>query len=189
MTDDDSVAFGDVEEWRAWLADGHTTSSGVWMRIAKTGSGIPSVTYKQALDQALRHGWIDAQKKSVDSDWWLQRFVPRGPRSKWSKVNRERCEELIDLGELTPAGLAAVEQARADGRWDAAYDPPSRSVVPPDLQEALDAAPAAAAFFATLTSQNRYAILHRIQDAKRPATRAARIEKFVQMLMEGKTLH
>jgi uncharacterized protein YdeI (YjbR/CyaY-like superfamily) len=185
----DAQIFGSAEEWQAWLAERHTTSPGVWIQFAKKGSGIASVTYPEALDLALRHGWIDAQKDSLDGDYWLQRFVPRGPRSKWSRINTERAAELIDQGLMTAAGLAAVQSAKADGRWAAAYEPPSTMQVPDDLQAALDAEPAARAFFATLSSQNRYALLYRIQDAKRPQTRARRIATFVQMLTEGKTLH
>jgi uncharacterized protein YdeI (YjbR/CyaY-like superfamily) len=185
----ESQTFGSALEWQQWLTEHHATSAGIWIRFAKKGSGIASITHPEALDAALRHGWIDAQKESFDREHWLQRFVPRGPRSKWSRINRDRAVELIEQGLMTPFGLLAVEQAKVDGRWDAAYEPPSAITVPPDLQLALDAEPAALAFFATLSSQNRYAVLYRIQDAKRPETRARRIATFVQMLSEGKTLH
>jgi uncharacterized protein YdeI (YjbR/CyaY-like superfamily) len=182
-------SFGSALEWQDWLAEHHTTSTGIWIRLAKKGSAIASVSHPEALDLALRHGWIDAQKESLDADHWLQRFVPRGPRSTWSRINRERAVELIDRGLMTPFGLRQVEQAKADGRWAAAYEPQSTITVPGDLQLALDAEPAAGAFFATLNSQNRYAVLYRIQDAKRPETRARRIAAFVRMLAEHKTLH
>jgi uncharacterized protein YdeI (YjbR/CyaY-like superfamily) len=187
--DRDPQTFDSAADWRDWLSDHHTTSTGVWIQFAKKGSGIAGVTHPEALDEALRHGWIDAQKDSLDERYWLQRFVPRGPRSKWSRINRERALELIDQGLMTPAGRHAVQQAQLDGRWAAAYEPPSTIAVPPDLAEALAAEPAAEAFFATLTGQNRYAVLYRIQDAKRPETRARRIATFVEMLAEGRTLH
>jgi uncharacterized protein YdeI (YjbR/CyaY-like superfamily) len=185
----DAVNFVTASDWHDWLSENHTTSSGIWIKFAKKASGIASITHPEALDLALRHGWIDAQTDSLDDTYWTQRFVPRGRRSRWSRVNRDRAVELIEAGLMTPMGLAAVGDAKADGRWEAAYEPPSTSTVPDDLRAALDADPAAAAFFATLTSQNRYAILYRIQDAKRPATRAKRIATFVQMLAEGRTLH
>jgi uncharacterized protein YdeI (YjbR/CyaY-like superfamily) len=184
-----SQTFATAQDWLDWLTEQHTTSSGIWIQFAKKDSGIASVTYAEALDLALRHGWIDAQKASLDAEYWLQRFVPRGPRSKWSRVNRDRAETLIELGLMTPRGLAEVDRARADGRWERAYEPASTITVPPDLQAALEAEPAALAFFATLTGANRYAVLYRIQDAKRPQTRADRIKTFVAMLAEGKTLH
>ena len=185
----DSQPFASAVDWLAWLAEHHTTSPGIWIRFAKKGSGVPSVTHPEALDAALRHGWIDAQKDSLDAEWWLQRFVPRGPRSKWSRINAERAAELIEAGLMTPFGLRAVDQAKADGRWEAAYEPASTITVPADLQAALDAEPAAAAFFATLNSRNRYAVLYRIQDAERPETRARRIAGFVEMLAEHRTLY
>ena len=155
------------------------------MKIAKKSSGITTVTFPEALEGALCYGWIDGQRNSFDDQWFLQRFTPRRPRSKWSKVNRAKAERLIEEGRMQPAGLAEVERARADGRWDAAYDPPSAVTVPPDLQRALDENPAAAAFFATLNRQSRLAILYPIHDAKKPETRARRIERFVAMLSDG----
>lgn len=159
------------------------------VKIAKKASGIPSVTYAEALEVALCYGWIDGQRNRFDDQWFLQRFTPRRPRSNWSKVNCAKVERLMEEGRMRPPGLAEVERARADGRWAAAYDAPSTATVPDDLQRALDRNPAAAAFFATLNSQNRYAILYRIQDAKKPETRARRIEKFVAMLDEGTRIH
>lgn len=164
-------------------------SPGVWLRLAKVASGIPSPTYAEALDAALCYGWIDSQKKSFDADTWLQRFTPRGPKSVWSKINREKVAALIDAGRMRSAGLAAVEAAKADGRWDAAYDSQRTASVPEDFQAALDASPAAHALFGTLNSVNRYAILWRIQTARKAETRARRIEQLVAMLARGEKLH
>ena len=182
-------AFASRAEWEAWLREHHASSPGVWIRFARKGSGIASVTYMEALQEALRFGWIDGQARAVDDAWYEQRFTPRRPRSIWSKRNRGFAGALIEAGRMEPAGLREVERARADGRWDAAYDAPSTATVPDDLQAALDAAPEAAAFFATVTSQNRYAILYRIQTARKPETRARRIERFVAMLARGETLY
>jgi uncharacterized protein YdeI (YjbR/CyaY-like superfamily) len=161
----------------------------VWLKIAKKASGIKSVTYKEALDCALCYGWIDGQKGSFDDRYFVQKFTPRRARSRWSRINRERALELIESGEMKPAGLREVQRAQADGRWEAAYDSPSRVTVPEDLQRALDRNKRAKDFFATLTGVNRYAVLYRIQDAKRPETRARRIEQFVEMLGRHETLH
>ncbi len=152
-------------------------------------SGIDGVDYAHALESALCYGWIDGQKKKLDEQHWLQRFTPRRQGSKWSKVNRKKAIDLIERGRMQPAGLREVEKAKADGRWEAAYTAQSKATVPDDLQAALDTAPAARDFFATLDSRNRYAILHRVEDAKKPQTRAARIEKFVAMLAEAKKLY
>jgi uncharacterized protein YdeI (YjbR/CyaY-like superfamily) len=181
--------FAHQEEWRGWLDAHHADSGGVWIRIAKRASGIASVDHDQAVEVALCFGWIDGQVRRVDDDWFMQRFTPRTKRSKWSRLMREKAEELIASEAMRPAGLAEVERARADGRWDVAYEPPSTATVPADLQEALDASPAAAEFFAGLDANNRYAILHRIHDAKRPETRARRIEKFTAMLARGEKIH
>ncbi len=159
------------------------------MKIAKKDSGIASVTYPEALEVALCHGWIDGQKDRFDDKWFLQRFTPRRPRSKWSKINRAKAVALIESGRMKPAGLREVERAQADGRWEAAYDPPSKATVPDDLRAALEANPAAREFFETLNSTNRYAMLYRLQDAKRPETRARRLEAFVTMLNERRTLY
>ena len=177
------------DAWEVWLTDRHTTSSGVWLTIAKKGSGITSVSYADALDVALCYGWIDSQKSTLDDDYWLQRFTPRTPRSKWSKVNRRRATELIETGAMQPAGLRQVEQARADGRWEAAYDGQRTATVPDDLRRALEQNDEARAFFATLDSGNRYALLYRIQQAKKPETRARRIEQYVAMLSEQRKFH
>jgi uncharacterized protein YdeI (YjbR/CyaY-like superfamily) len=184
-----AAEFASKDEWAAWLEDQHVTSTGVWVRFAKKGSGAVSVTYAEAVEVALCYGWIDSQARSLDDRFYLQRFTPRRARSKWSKVNCAKATDLIERGLMRPAGLREVERAKADGRWDAAYDAPSTATVPDDLRAELDRSPAAAEFFATLSSQNRYAILHRIQDAKKPETRARRIAKFVAMLAEGRKIY
>jgi uncharacterized protein YdeI (YjbR/CyaY-like superfamily) len=191
MPDDPEVLpFASAEDWEAWLRAHHeTATAGVWIKFARRASGIPTVTYGEALQVALRFGWIDGQARSHDESWYLQRFTPRRARSIWSKRNRDFATALIEAGEMEPAGLREVERAKADGRWDAAYDAPSTATVPDDLQAALDANPAAAEFFAGLDRQNRYAILHRVQTAKRPETRARRIETFVAMLAAGEKIH
>jgi len=183
------LELADRDAWAAWLGARHASSPGVWLKIAKKGSDAPSVSYAEALDVALCHGWIDGQKRPLDDRFWLQRFTPRTPRSRWSKRNRTLAERLIANGEMAPAGLREVERARADGRWEAAYDSHATATVPPDLQAALDADAGAAAFFARLDSANRYAILYRIQEARRPETRARRIATFVAMLAEGRRIH
>jgi uncharacterized protein YdeI (YjbR/CyaY-like superfamily) len=183
------IAFPSQEAWDAWLADQPATSPGLWLKFAKKGAGLPSVTKAEAIETALRHGWIDGQLDRLDDKWWLTRFTPRGPRSKWSRINRATALKLIEAGRMTQAGLREVERAKADGRWDAAYESQGTASVPDDLRDALDANESAKAFFATLDSANRYAILHRIQDAKKPETRARRIATYVAMLGEHKTIH
>jgi uncharacterized protein YdeI (YjbR/CyaY-like superfamily) len=180
--------FASAKAFGNWLAKQHAKSPGIWLEIPKRGSGKLGPTYAEALDEALRFGWIDSQKAPFDDSCFLQRFTPRGPKSRWSKVNREKIAVLIAAGRMEAAGLAAVEAAKQDGRWDAAYDSHRTATVPPDLQLALDADPKAKAFFAGLSSQNRYAILYRIQEAKRADTRARRIEKFVSMCARGETV-
>jgi uncharacterized protein YdeI (YjbR/CyaY-like superfamily) len=183
------VSFDDTHAWDAWLAAHHADSAGVWLKIAKKGSGGRSISYSDALDVALCHGWIDGQKGRLDDDYWLQRFTPRKPGSRWSKINTERASELMSSGRMRPAGLREVERAQADGRWEQAYESQSRVTVPEDLARALAANPRARAFFATLDSTNRYAVLYRIGTAKRPETRANRIATFVAMLSEHKKIH
>ena len=183
------LAFASKDEFEAWLEEQHATADGVWVKVAKKGTGIPSVHPPEALDVALCFGWIDGQRKSIDATYYMQKYTPRRARSKWSKINVEKAEGLIASGAMRPSGLAEVERAKADGRWDAAYDSPSRIAVPPDLQAELDASPAAAASFAVLNSTNRYAILYRLHDAKRPETRAKRLAQFVAMLERGETLY
>jgi uncharacterized protein YdeI (YjbR/CyaY-like superfamily) len=186
---EEGVPFASAEWFEAWLAEQHATSDGLWIRFAKKASGIPTVVYAEAVEASLRYGWIDGQVKRLDEDYYVQRFTPRRARSRWSKINCAKAEALIARGAMEPAGLAEVERAKADGRWDAAYDAPSTATVPEDLRAALDGDPKASAFFETLDSNNRYAILHRIQEAKRAETRARRIEKFVAMLSRGETIH
>jgi uncharacterized protein YdeI (YjbR/CyaY-like superfamily) len=181
--------FSSRKAWAAWLAKQHTKATGVWLKIAKKESGIASVTHPEALDIAICYGWIDALRRSLDDQYFLQRFTPRTPRSKWSKINCAKAEALIQSGEMKPAGLREVERAKADGRWERAYAGFRASTVPDDLEQALAKNKKARAFFPTLSSQNRYAILYRLQDAKKPETRARRLEKFVAMLAEGKTIY
>jgi uncharacterized protein YdeI (YjbR/CyaY-like superfamily) len=183
------LAPASAREWERWLEEHHQSASGVWLKIAKKGSPASSPVYAEALDVALCFGWIDGQKAAYDESVWLQRFTGRGPRSKWSRINREHATRLIAEGRMRPPGLEQVDRARGDGRWEAAYEPQSTATVPDDLAAALDRSPAAAAFFATLNSVNRYAILYRIGDAKRPETRAKRIARFVEMLERGDKLY
>ena len=183
------IAFASQREWEAWLEARHATSKGVWLKIAKRDSGIDTVSYAEALESALCYGWIDGQKGSHDEQFWLQKFTPRGRKSRWSRVNRGKATELVRQGRMKSAGLVQVEQARQDGRWDAAYEAQSSATVPDDLQRELDRNPAARAFFATLDSRNRYAILYRLQDARKPETRARRIEQYIAMLNEHKKVY
>jgi uncharacterized protein YdeI (YjbR/CyaY-like superfamily) len=183
------LAFPSAAEWEAWLEENHSGSNGLWVRIAKKGTGIETVAYPEVLEVALAFGWIDGRRERLDDEWFLQRFTPRRARSRWSKINRDTAERLIAEGRMRPAGLAEVERARADGRWDAAYEGQRSIGVPEDLARELDARPEAKAFFAGLSSQNRYAILYRLHEAKRPETRARRLEKFVAMLEAGETIH
>jgi uncharacterized protein YdeI (YjbR/CyaY-like superfamily) len=183
------LGFADQGAWEFWLAQQHAVSAGVWLKIPRKGSGAPGVSYPDALAVALCYGWIDSQKDRLDDDHWLQRFSPRRPGSRWSKINTEKAAELIEAGLMQPAGMREVELARADGRWDAAYHGQRAITVPDDLAAELARNEAAAAFFATLSGANRYAILYRIGDAKRPETRARRIAKYVAMLAAHQTIH
>jgi uncharacterized protein YdeI (YjbR/CyaY-like superfamily) len=183
------LQFADLAAFERWLAAEPHTSKGAWLRLAKKGSAVASISKAEAIDAALCHGWIDGQLDKYDEASWLIRFTPRKRGSKWSQVNRARALELIDEGRMTPAGLAEIEAAKADGRWAAAYAPASRAEVPPDLQAALDESPRAAAFFSTLKGANRYAILYRVSTAKKPETRSRRISEFVAMLERGETIH
>jgi uncharacterized protein YdeI (YjbR/CyaY-like superfamily) len=184
----ETVDFPSAEAFEAWLAENHAVSPGIWLKLRKKGPGIVRLNYAQALDVALCYGWIDGQKAALDDEWWLQRFTPRRPRSKWSKVNCGKVAVLIEQGRMRPQGLAEIDRAKADGRWEAAYDSARTATVPDDLAAALAADPAAAASFETLGRQNRFAILYRIQDAKKAETRARRIEKYVEMLAKGEKL-
>ncbi|MFC7245955.1 YdeI family protein [Catellatospora aurea] len=188
-TETPTLTFADAAAFEQWLAAEPAGSAGVWLKLAKKGSGVPSVDYPQALDVALCHGWIDGPKAGVDDVYWLQKFTPRRARSRWSKINRDKAAALIASGRMRPAGLAEIERAQADGRWDAAYDSMRTAEVPDDLAQALAANPAAQDFFATVDRQNRYAILYRVQDAKRPETRARRIAQYVEMLAEGRKIY
>jgi uncharacterized protein YdeI (YjbR/CyaY-like superfamily) len=180
----------DAPAWRRWLSDHHAGSPGVWLVLAKKGTREPtSLTYDDALEEALCHGWIDGQLRRGDEATYRQRFTPRRPRSPWSQRNVGIAERLIELGRMHPAGLAQVEQARSDGRWAAAYAGAAARTVPDDLAAALAADPAAQAMFEALTSQNRYAVVYRVQSARQPQTRARRIETFVAMLSRGETLY
>ena len=171
--DDEALPFESPAAWEAWLSEHHESSDGIWIKFAKKASGIASVTYKEVLPIALAHGWIDGQVKRIDDDWYRQRWTPRRARSVWSKINRAAAEAMIERGEMKPAGLREVERAKADGRWERAYDSPKTAEVPDDLRTALDADPAAA----------------EIQGAKKPETRARRIEQFVTMCSRGETVH
>ncbi len=183
------VSFEDQDTWNKWLAAHHAKSPGVWLKLAKKRPGVAALDYAGALTAALAWGWIDGQKSSLDDTAWLQGFSPRGRRSIWSKINREKALALIAAGKMQPAGLAEVERAKADGRWDAAYDSQSKSVVPEDLAAALAANPRAEAFFATLNSVNRYAVLFRIHNVKKAETRARKIATFVTMLANHEKLY
>jgi uncharacterized protein YdeI (YjbR/CyaY-like superfamily) len=184
-----TVEIQAAEDWERWLSEHGDDTDGVWLKLGKKGKGMPAVAYGELLDAALCHGWIDGQRRALDETRFLQRFVPRRPRSIWSKRNRENAERLIAEGRMQPRGLAEVERAKADGRWAAAYDGQSTATVPGDLQAELDRRPAAAEFFTSLDSRNRYAILHRLATAKKPETRARRLAKFVAMLEAGEKIY
>ena len=187
-TDLPVVSFATRDDWERWLAEHHARSARTWLRFAKKASGLASVSYQEAVDLALCYGWIDGQLKSLDETYYLQRFSPRRPRSKWSKRNRIKVAALIESGRMQAAGLREVERAQADGRWEAAYDSPSTATVPDDLAAELDSSPAACDFFSTVNSANRKTILYRISDAKRPETRVRRIRQYVDMLGRGERL-
>lgn len=183
------LTFADKKKWASWLAKQHDKSNGIWLQLAKKATGIPSVTYEEAVDVALCYGWIDGQKKSFDDSYWLQKFTLRGQKSIWSKINTEKAERLIASGEMQPAGMKAVEAARQDGRWDAAYASQKNISIPEDFQTALDKNRKAKASFSTLKSAERYSILFRIQTAKKPETRTKRIQQFVEMLERNEKIH
>lgn len=183
------LLFSSQEDWRTWLGDNHDQAMGIWLKHAKKSSGKESVTYQEALEEALCYGWIDSQKQAYDSDYYLQKFTPRGPKSIWSKINVTKVELLIKMDKMQPSGLAAIDAAKQDGRWDAAYDSPSTSRVPEDFQTALENNPKAKQFFETLNKTNVYAFCWRVQTAKNPETRTARIEKLIAMLNRGEKIH
>jgi uncharacterized protein YdeI (YjbR/CyaY-like superfamily) len=179
----------DQEAWLSWLRTNHATSSGVWLRIARKSANVISVSYLQAVEAALCFGWIDGQKKAEDESYWLQRFTPRSEKSIWSKINRDKATRLIALGQMNAAGIREVERAKRDGRWDAAYDSASGATIPADFQAELEKTPKAKAFFATLDSRNRYAVLFRIQTTRKAETRAKRVRQFTEMLSQHKKIH
>jgi uncharacterized protein YdeI (YjbR/CyaY-like superfamily) len=180
----------DAAAWRAWLSEHHAQPDGVWLVLAKKGTSHPtSLRYDEALDEALCFGWIDGQVRGGDGGVYRQRWTPRRARSGWSRRNVEHVQRLVEQGRMHASGLAQVERAKADGRWEAAYAGPAAVGVPPDLAEALAAEPRATAMFEILTSQNRYAVLYRLTSAKRPETRARRLEQFVAMLARGETIY
>jgi len=183
------IAFKSQQAWDAWLTSQPAQSNGLWLKLAKKSSGIASVSKPEAIDTALCHGWIDGQLDSFDDNYWLIRFTPRQSTSKWSEKNRARALQLVEMGRMQPAGLNEIDRAKKDGRWNAAYAPQSTAQVPDDLRAALAKNKKAKSFFEALDSTNRYAILYRIHSAKQPETRMARIEKYVAMLIEGKTIY
>lgn len=181
--------FKNHEAWAAWLEKNHRLRAGIWLRLAKKNSGVQSVSYGEALETALCYGWIDGQKRPESEQTWLQKFVPRSDKSVWSKINREKALALIQCDRMKPPGLEAVEKAKTNGRWDAAYDSPSRATPPEDFQAALDENPRAKAFFQMLDGTNRYKILFRIQTVKKPETRARKIQSFIEMLEKHEKIH
>jgi len=181
--------FASKKKWADWLAKQHDKSAGLWLKLAKKDSGIASVNYEEALDAALCYGWIDGQKRGFDDKYWLQKFTPRGPKSIWSKINTKKAERLIASGEMQPAGLKAIEAAKQDGRWDAAYASQKNISIPEDFQSALEKNKKAKAFFAALKSAERYSFLFRIQTAKKAETRMKRIQQFVEMLEQNQKIH
>ncbi|MES1158544.1 MAG: YdeI/OmpD-associated family protein [Terricaulis silvestris] len=183
------LSFPSQRAWEKWLAAQPADAPGVWLMLAKKSCQEPSVVKAEAIESALVHGWIDGQIKPYDEDWFLTRFTPRRARSGWSKINCNSAERLIAEGRMKPGGLREVQRAKADGRWDAAYAGQATATVPKDLQKALNASPKAKAFFKTLNSVNRYAIIYRVGSAKKPETRAARIAKFIAMLERGERIH
>ena len=183
------ISFETQQDWESWLTEHHTGTEGIWLKIAKKEAGIASVNYAEALEGAICYGWIDGQKASFDDQYWLQKFTPRRAKSIWSKVNCDKAMALIAEGRMQPAGIRQVELAKTDGRWEAAYESQSKITIPDDFQGELDNNQMAKEFFATLNSTNRYAILFRIQTAKKPETRSARIKKFVEMLSNHQKLY
>jgi uncharacterized protein YdeI (YjbR/CyaY-like superfamily) len=179
------ITFASLAEWENWLEGNHSSSTGLWLKIAKKASGLPTVAFGEAIDVALCFGWIDGQRRSYDDDWYLQRFTARRPRSRWSEINRERVRLLTEQGRMRPAGIAEVERAKKDGRWDEAYASPSKMEVPEDLQRALDNDQPVADAFAALKSADRYSILYRLHHTRRPETRSRIIEDFATGLSAG----
>jgi len=189
MDDLEIMLFASQQDWETWLEENHTVSPGVRLKLAKKDTGVVSISYAEALETALCFGWIDSRKDKFDEAFWLQRFTPRRARSPWSAINRGKAEELLKQGKVRPAGLIEIEKARQDGRWEAAYQSQRSADVPDDLRQALDENPTAREFFETLKGANRYAILYRLQSAKKPETRQKRLEEFIKMLAEGRKLY
>lgn len=189
MVERERLSFETAAEWEAWLRENHATSTGVTLTIAKKGSRYSSPTQPEALDVALMFGWIDAVRNALDDDFYLQTYTPRTKRSPWSIVNQGKVAALIEAGRMHPAGQAEIDRAKADGRWDAAYPGSATITEPDDLLSALEASPAAKTFYATLSSQNRYAILFRLHNAKRPETRERNLAKFIAQLEAGETIY
>jgi len=183
------VAFSCAKEFGQWLAKNHSVSNGIWVRFFKNCSGVPSVSYDEALDAALCFGWIDGQLKKCDEASWVRKFTPRRPKSVWSKRNREHAERLIKSGQMQAAGLREVEAAKQDGRWKAAYDSASQMVIPDDFLKELSKNEQAEAFFGTLNRANVYAIVWRLQTAKKPETREKRLQTILTMLANGQKFH
>ncbi|TAL80943.1 MAG: hypothetical protein EPN77_19150 [Candidimonas sp.] len=183
------LTFASADDWGNWLARQPSAAKGLWLKLARKSAQAKSISRQQAIETALCHGWIDGQLDRYDEAWWLVRFTPRSPKSRWSEINRSAALRLLAQGRMRPAGQAQIDAAKADGRWDAAYAPQSKATVPADLQSALDASPAAKHLFVQLNGANRYAILYRVHDAKTAKTRAQRIEKFVAMLELGEVIH
>ena len=183
------LSFESVEKWEAWLAENYSRPEGLWLRIYKKGSGLPTVTYHEALDSALCWGWIDGQKKPFDDKSWLQKFTPRRPRSRWSKNNTRHAERLVAGGRMKPSGLKEIAAAKADGRWEKAYSSPAAAEMPEDFLQALEGNREAKAFFETLSKRNTYAIAYRLQDAKRPETRQRRLLQILAMLERGEKFY
>lgn len=189
MDSDPVHDFVSQKAWEEWLDANHRESSGIWMRLAKKGSGIASVTYVEAVESALCYGWIDGHKRPHSDTAWLQRFTPRRPRSMWSRINREKALALIEARRMKAPGLEEVDRAKEDGRWEAAYGSPSALTADPDFEKALNKSPRAKKFFKTVSAANRYAILWRIQTAKKAETRERRIKDYIARLEKGETLH
>jgi uncharacterized protein YdeI (YjbR/CyaY-like superfamily) len=183
------IAFASASNWEQWLSGQPRSSKGIWLKLAKKGSGIESLSRQEAIDGALCYGWIDGQLQKFDDRYWLVRFTPRSAKSNWSSINQTRVQTLIDTGRMNAAGLEEVKRAKADGRWEAAYPPQSKADVPGDLRLALDGNPKAKRLFSKLDGTNRYAILYRIHNSQKPASRASKIAKYVQMLARGETIY
>lgn len=181
--------FDSQAAWEAWLDENHDSATGLWLKIAKKASDVTSVSYAEALDVGLCYGWIDGQRKKLDDDFYLQRYTPRRKTSKWSRINRDKVTELIAQGRMQPSGLVEIEKAKADGRWEQAYESQSNITIPDDFQAALDKNPDAQAFFDQLNKTNRYAFLYRLATVKKEATRQRNIEKFIMMLNANEKFH